>query len=217
MQTRFTQRQLWLGFLLSSFVVLALIIWKFGLQTQINHWNEKIFLIINQLAKKNKILDAAFLLLTQLGSGYVLVPLVGAIIWFKKRKRFWVYFGIFVLILALGGNLVHILKKTLPTFRPLLHFQSQGPGIVNIVGAALKRGSFPSGHAQTVFSGVLFLHWAFPKKRYLYWIIGVLVGISRCYVGVHFPLDVLGGFLVALLCFVIVKSIFNKKISGCDV
>ena len=177
----------------------------------LNYWNERIFLDINHWAGKNKIFDALFLLLTQLGSSYVLVPLVGGIIWFKKRKQFLIYFGIFALILFSSGTLVHILKITIHTLRPPLYFE--GSGIVNTVGTAAQGASFPSGHAQTVFSGVLFLDWVFPKRRYWYWIIGVAVGLSRCYIGAHFPLDILGGFLVAWICFFAVKFIFNKEIS----
>ncbi len=212
MRIQFTRKQLWSGLLLGILLFLPVIIWNCGFQAQISSWNEKGFLAINQWAGKNKFIDLFFLLLTYLGSGYVLVPLIGVVIWIKRRKEFWVYFGIFILILVLGGIAVYFLKQAFKTLRPLLHFQ--GTEIVHVLGAVLKRGSFPSGHAQTVFTGVLFLDWAFPKWRYLYWIIGILTGLSRCYVGVHFPLDVLAGFLVSLLCFLIVKSIFKRALKN---
>ncbi len=165
-------------------------------------WNEKSFLLINGLARRNRIADAFFMLVNWLGTSYVLIPLTGLLIWMRQRKQFLKYFWMFALAMLLGGIAVHFMKEFFSVPRPLAYFEED---IVNIVGDQLKKGSFPSGHAQTVFTGVLFLSWLIPQYRSAFWITGVLSGISRCYMGAHFPFDVIAGFFVALLSFLVVK------------
>ena len=176
---------------------------------EVLEWNEKTFLKINGLARKNKFLDSFFYICGYLGSGYVLVPVVSLFIYFRRRKGFWKYLGIFMLILIIGGNIVYIIKEKTKIPRPAVHFKEKK---INIIGPKLKSCSFPSGHSQTVFTGVFFLTWFFPKYWYIYWIFGIISGISRCYVGAHFPLDVIGGFSIAGISFFIVYLCLIRKI-----
>ncbi|MFQ5612098.1 MAG: phosphatase PAP2 family protein [Anaerolineae bacterium] len=61
--------------------------------------------------------------------------------------------------------------------------------------------SFPSGHAQTtlVMWGYLFTVWRKRVFGILAGLVILLVGVSRVYLGVHFPQDVLGGWLIGLV------------------
>lgn len=59
--------------------------------------------------------------------------------------------------------------------------------------------SFPSRHA-TIMAVIAFAYTYFRSKWSLYFLLlMILVGISRIYVGVHYPLDVLGGFVVGII------------------
>lgn len=61
-------------------------------------------------------------------------------------------------------------------------------------------GSFPSNH-MSIFSGIAFAYY-FSVKRDLGRIllcVAWLVAWSRIYVGVHFPIDMLGAFFIALI------------------
>ena len=53
--------------------------------------------------------------------------------------------------------------------------------------------AFPSGHAATSFAAAIVLSVALPALAPALLILAALVGFSRLYVGVHFPLDVLAG------------------------
>lgn len=55
--------------------------------------------------------------------------------------------------------------------------------------------SFPSGHAASAVAGAITLSWVWPHGRLVLWPLATLVALSRIYVGVHYPLDVLGGVL----------------------
>lgn len=61
-------------------------------------------------------------------------------------------------------------------------------------------GSFPSNH-MSIFSGIAFAYYFSPQRdlgRILIWT-AWLVAWSRVYVGVHFPIDMLGAFLIAII------------------
>lgn len=62
--------------------------------------------------------------------------------------------------------------------------------------------SFPSGHTCAAFSAGLVWARTLPKTwmRRTAVIQAVLMGLSRLYVGVHYPSDVLGGALVGTVC-----------------
>lgn len=74
--------------------------------------------------------------------------------------------------------------------------------------------SFPSGHTATAFTIFLVTVYFFPKKSVLFIgaIYAVACGYSRVYLGQHFPLDVAGGIIVAVLSIILSASI-RKKIN----
>jgi len=53
--------------------------------------------------------------------------------------------------------------------------------------------SFPSGHAATSFAAATVLMFARPRLAPLWLLIAAAIGFSRVYVGVHYPLDIVGG------------------------
>jgi undecaprenyl-diphosphatase len=56
--------------------------------------------------------------------------------------------------------------------------------------------SFPSGHAATSFAGATLLAVLVPRFALPIYALAAAISWSRVYVGVHFPLDVLGGALL---------------------
>jgi len=65
--------------------------------------------------------------------------------------------------------------------------------------------SFPSGHMAAYFALALAVFYI--NKKAGQWFLGLtaLMGIARIFVGVHWPSDILGGIVVAVLSFYVVK------------
>ena len=63
-----------------------------------------------------------------------------------------------------------------------------------------KTLSFPSGHAASAIAAALVITRVWKRMRALIWIAAVLVALSRIYLGVHYPLDVLGGCVTGFVC-----------------
>ena len=56
--------------------------------------------------------------------------------------------------------------------------------------------SFPSGHTSTSFAGATALSLVYPRGAPAFYVLAAAIGYSRLYVGVHFPLDVVGGVVI---------------------
>jgi len=98
-----------------------------------------------------------------------------------------------VLLAVLFATLwVHILKPLFDLPRPLAML---GPEQVHLIGKALYRHSFPSGHTTTAFAlaGVYVLSRVHPLLSITALGLALLVGLSRAAVGAHWPLDILAG------------------------
>ena len=65
--------------------------------------------------------------------------------------------------------------------------------------SAPSSGSFPSGHASAAFACATVIYWASPRAGIPAFVLAALVAWSRVYVGVHWPSDVLGGYLLGAL------------------
>jgi undecaprenyl-diphosphatase len=58
--------------------------------------------------------------------------------------------------------------------------------------------SFPSGHATTSFCLATVIAMRYPKLRYPIFILAIIVALSRPYVGVHYPSDILIGAVLGI-------------------
>jgi undecaprenyl-diphosphatase len=69
------------------------------------------------------------------------------------------------------------------------------PDPAPLIGTPLDL-SFPSGHSATAFAGATILAAYLPRLVVPLYVLAALVAVSRVYVGVHYPLDVVAGALL---------------------
>ncbi|NMD69069.1 phosphatase PAP2 family protein [Bacillus sp. DNRA2] len=107
--------------------------------------------------------------------------------------------------LSLSHIPVHFIKKLYPRQRPYLTLDK-----INIPRNPLKDHSFPSGHTTAIFSVMIPFVLFAPALSFLLIPAGICVGLSRMYLGLHYPSDVMaGGILgstIGAVCFYFINS-----------
>jgi undecaprenyl-diphosphatase len=138
------------------------------------------------------------LLITALGYYWVVIPLLGLAVYAFYRGGARISAALLVISTVGSIVLTTVLKTVFQRARPEL-FDS---------GYTASFYSFPSGHATIAvgFYGTLTLLVAWRLKGFRRWavtaagvVLVLLIGFSRLYLGVHYPTDILAGFLAAPL------------------
>ncbi len=97
------------------------------------------------------------------------------------------------------------LKEVFDRPRPFEEVAAAEPLLRATVGASL-----PSGHASTSFAGAVVLAYLVRRAIPALFSLAALIALSRVYVGVHYPLDIVAGALVggavALAAIALVRS-----------
>jgi undecaprenyl-diphosphatase len=112
-----------------------------------------------------------------------------AIIW----RRPWFFVALVTATLAADG-LSYLLRQWIGRDRPPLVYADPRP----LVGLP-HTGAFPSGHAASAFAAATVIAWASRRLAVPAYLLAALVAWSRVYVGVHWPLDVIGGAALGTL------------------
>ena len=140
-------------------------------------------------------LDTFAVRFTSLGNaGMIWIALSLVMLCFKRTRKA----GITgLLALALGAVITNL------TLKPLVH-RGRPWLVVEGLKAMVEPGdphSFPSGHTCAAFAATCGWWCYLPKKWGITALVcAALMGLSRLYIGVHFPTDVLVGALVGGLC-----------------
>jgi len=156
-------------------------------------WDRAAFHWIND-AWANPVLDAVLPVLTDFDRWRILV-IVGFLllaVFGRTRGR------VTVLMVAMGIALsdqtaAHLIKPWVGRIRPCNALDN-----VRLLVAGSSAFSFPSAHAANMACSACLLSVRCPRGRWIWVSVAALVCLSRVYVGVHYPFDVLGGAGVGL-------------------
>ncbi len=76
--------------------------------------------------------------------------------------------------------------------------------------------SFPSNHAQLSFVLATIVFSFYRKPGLILFLLSLIIGLGRIYVGVHYPSDVLGGAVIGILLAIAilkVSALYKRRIS----
>lgn len=164
--------------------------------------NVDLFFSIFNLNGRYPILDHLMVFAT---SDLIYLTLMGVLILgikggIKEKKSF-------LLILAtlpIAFLIIKLVHLILFEQRPFVTFH-----LSPIVSESPDSASFPSRHS-TMASVIAFAYAYFKSKWSLFFLfLMLLIGLSRIYVGVHYPLDVVGGFAVGAISLYLAKYIIK--------
>lgn len=151
--------------------------------------------ILNQFkAWHGPIIDKIMLGFTKIGTDgliYLAIALV-LLITVKYRKiGFMVFFAS-----SINFVIVEVLKHAVKEPRPFITH----PELLNsVVGAAPHSYSFPSGHASAAFVGAFVLAHFFKKWAIPLYALAVCIMVSRPFLLVHYPTDVIAGAIIGII------------------
>ncbi len=167
----------------------------------LNTMNEQLFLFIHGGAGYYHLLDAFFLFVTNI---WVPLLVVGSLLYFFialpfRRKNLmdrisaYKLAGLFTISLLFVWVIVEFIKGVVAFPRPAELLEN-----LQTLSVFGSYDSFPSAHTAFAFAVAIFIYHYSKPAGMLVFAMAVFVGISRVFVGVHFPLDVICGALVGM-------------------
>ncbi|MBP5311313.1 MAG: phosphatase PAP2 family protein [Clostridia bacterium] len=169
------------------------------------------FLNSIQTGIANPVLDTFFKYFTLLGEPVVFVVFCALLLFPKRTRKIGIQTMLALIIGVLIGNL--ILKNALARPRPY----TQPGALIDAAHLLIKQPSdysFPSGHTLAAFNAALILFYNKKGWGALALFGAAALAFSRMYVFVHYPTDLLGGFLIAvfssLISFSVCKLLFER-------
>ena len=178
---------------------------------QLNFYDTQLLLFLNSL--HNSFFDGFMYTFTQT---YVWIPFYLSVIYVilksqKKEAAFWVILSLILCVVIADQVSSGIIKNAVQRLRP-----SRDPaleGLIHGVNAYVGgKYGFTSSLAANTFSFALLSAIYFRNKNYsiavIFW--SLMNCYTRMYLGVHYPLDIVGGLLVGFLTVLVIYALMNK-------
>lgn len=151
----------------------------------------------------NPVLDIIFPLLRNKYFWIPLYVLCGAWILYNYRVRYVVTIFIFLGLSIFAADTIssQLIKNRVQRPRPC-HLMNMDPPVIERVVCG-SGYSFTSSHAANHFCIAAFFISIFgvvmDKWKYVWWLWALLISLAQVYVGVHYPLDIMGGALLGII------------------
>lgn len=159
--------------------------------------NDAIFFFFYNLAHQSVFFDNIVIFFADIFP-YIVILLAVVYLFFYKKN--WKDFFIVFISSGLALFLAYVLKFLFHTPRPF-------DTLPKVVSLFFETGyAFPSGHATFFMALAFALFFNHKKTGYLFIFFALLIGIARIMAGVHFPIDILGGYVLGILVAYFLKN-----------
>ena len=163
----------------------------------------KLFFFINW-SLANPFFDLLMPFITNLNNWRIPILIGWFVLMLKGGKKGRVV-GTLLIFVLISSDLLSsaVIKPAIGRFRPC-HLYENIRLLVNCGG----KYSFPSSHASNISAFAVLFSYFYRKGITVFLFIAVLVGFSRIYVGVHYPIDVFAGYVVGTSCALLIVRLY---------
>lgn len=170
-----------------------------------------VFYFINHTIS-NPVFDKFFPFITYVKNWYIAYIILWSILLFKGGKVGKLASIVIILLIASSDQISSsLLKNLIERIRPCNALED-----VNLLVNCSRSFSFPSSHAVNNFAVAFYIYKLFPKLKWVLFISATLIALSRPYVGVHYPSDILIGAIVGMLIGYIFATLTLKILNYLD-
>lgn len=161
--------------------------------------NDTIFFLFYNLARKSIFVDKVVIFFAEAFPYIVILSALIFLLFYHKKweDTFLVFFSA-----GLAALLSVLLKLLIHTPRPFLAL----PNVQNLFPESGY--AFPSGHSTFFMALAVSLFFLNKKVGYIFIFFAFLIGLARITAGVHFPVDILGGFILGALVAFFLKNVY---------
>lgn len=137
-------------------------------------------------------LDKFFSIITSVNNWYIAYVILLGISFFKGGKKGKLaVIGIIILIIVSDQLGYRVLKEYFQRVRPCDALSD----VLTPLGCS-GTYSFPSNHALNNFAAAFFFYKLYPKLKWILFTTALVVSLSRIYLGLHYPSDLIGGAVI---------------------
>lgn len=126
------------------------------------------------------------------------------ILWKGDRRLRWAVLGSLVVVTLSDQLSSAILKSLVGRLRPCKVME------VHLLVGCGSGFSFPSSHAANLFGQAFFFYGIAPRSAKFLVPLAALVALSRVFVGVHYPGDILSGAILGTAVGLVMEILFSK-------
>ena len=158
----------------------------------------------------NEVMTSIMSAVTSLGNNGLIWILIAAIfIIFKKTRKMGITMSLSLVLIFTTVNV--IIKPLVDRARP---FEVNTYILNSILIELPNDSSFPSGHTAAAFAAATAVFCCNRKYGVCLLVLAFLMGLSRLYLAVHFPTDVIGGVIIGTAVGLISYKISSKNIKN---
>lgn len=174
-------------------------------------FNQVLFQFIYGLSHRNFLLDDLGIFCAQYLPYLLVIGFLILVFYEEGWRRKWYFFSEAAIAIILSRGLL----------TEIIRFFYNHPRPFDVLGFTPLIGesgySFPSGHAAWFFALAMVIFFRNRKWGTWFFVLALVNGIARIYVGVHWPLDILGGAAIGILSVVFIHWLMRdsrKKLYG---